>query len=138
MELLVATLCDDASETQGKLNITGAFDIIVAQGFPAGFSFKLALRFSFTVSDHGSHSFSIRLVDDAGGPDTPAPEQSKLDVNMPAGTLGFSTQNLIMPLQGNIAKAGIFHFDVHLDHRVLAHIPLRVVAQSEVVAPAAG
>ncbi|HEX8371582.1 MAG TPA: hypothetical protein VF585_02285 [Chthoniobacterales bacterium] len=137
MELLVATLCDTASENQGKLNVIGAFDAIIAQSFPAGFSFMLALRFSFTAEDHGSHPFSIRLVDDSGSPNNEAPNESKMDVNMPPGTAGFSTQNMIMPLQGTIAKAGNYHFDVHFDERILARIPLRVIAQSDLQAPAA-
>lgn len=136
MELLVATLCDTASENQGKLNVIGAFDAIIAQGFPAGFNFNLALRFSFTAEDHGSHRFSIRLVDDSGEPNIEPPNETTMDVNMPFGTSGFSTQNMIMPLQGGIKKAGIYHFDVHFDDSVLAHIPLRVVAQSDVAAPA--
>lgn len=136
MELLVATLCDTASENQGKLNVIGAFDAIIAQSFPAGFSFTLALRFSFTAEDHGSHAFSIRLVDDSGEPNTEAPNESKMDVNMPPGTTGFSTQNMITPLQGSIKAAGIYHFDVHFDDRILAHVPLRVVAQKDLAAPA--
>ena len=135
MELLVATLCDSASESQGKLNIIGAFDAIIAQSFPAGFSFSLALRFSFTAEDHGGHRFSIRLVDDSGEPNNSAPNESTMDVNMPPGTTGFSTQNMITPLQGSIKKTGNYHFDVHFDDRVLAHVPLRVVAQADVAVP---
>ncbi|MEO7933027.1 MAG: hypothetical protein ABIT76_07705 [Chthoniobacterales bacterium] len=137
MELLVATLCDTASENQGKLNVIGAFDAIIAQSFPANFSFMLALRFSFTAKDHGSHAFYIQLVDDSGEPDKSAPNESKMDVNMPPGTAGFSTQNMITPLQGTIAKAGTYHFDVHFEKKILAHIPLRVIAQSDIAAPAA-
>jgi len=136
MELLVATLCDSASENQGKLNITGAFDAIIAQGFPAGFNFTLALRFSFTAADHGEHRFSIRLSEE-GVPNTEPPNEAIMNVNMPPGTTGFSTQNLITPLQGGIKKAGIYHFAVHFDDNVLAHVPLRVVAQSDLPTPAA-
>src|SRR5258708_785095 len=98
MELLVATLCDTASENQGKLNVIGAFDAIVAQSFPAGFSFTLALRFCFTAEDHGNHTFSTRLADDSGEPGAQPPNESQMDVNMPPGATGFSTQNLIAPL----------------------------------------
>jgi hypothetical protein len=54
-----------------------------------------------------------------------------MEVNMPAGTVGFSTQNMILPLQGTVQKAGIYHFDVHFDDAVLARIPFRVISQSE-------
>jgi len=137
MELLVATLCDSAVESQGKLNVLGAFDAIVAQSFPAGFSFTLALRFSFTAADHGSHSFSIRFSDDSEAEGDVPPNESTMEVNMPAGTPGFSTQNLITPLSGTVQKAGIYHLDVHFDDKVLVHIPLRVIAQSEIAAPVA-
>jgi hypothetical protein len=54
MDLLVATLCDNAEEIQGKLNVIGAFDAIIGQSFPAKFSFALALRFYFTPKDRGT------------------------------------------------------------------------------------
>jgi hypothetical protein len=137
MELLVATLCDSAIESQGKLNVIGAFDAIIAQSFPAGFSFMLALRFSFTAVDHGRHSFSIRFSDDSESAGDVPPNESSMDVNMPPGTPGFSTQNMITPLSGTIQKAGIYHLDVHFDDKVLVHIPLRVIDQAEISAPVA-
>ena len=137
MELLVATLCDTAVENQGKLNVIGAFDAIIAQSFPAGFAFTLVLRFSFTSEDHGRHTFSIRLRDDSGTPETEAPNESEMQVNMPPGTVGFSTQNMITPLQGSVQKAGVYHFDVHFDGKILARVPFRVVNQSELAQPAA-
>ncbi len=131
MQLLVATLCDTAVENQGKLNVLGAFDAIVAQSFPANFAFTLALRFCFTAEDHGPHSFAIVLTDDAEKGAAPAPNESQMEVNMPAGTPGFSTQNLINPLQGTVQKAGVYHFDILFDKKTLARVPLRVIAQSD-------
>jgi hypothetical protein len=132
MELLVATLCDTAVENQGKLNVLGAFDAIVAQTFPAGFAFTLALRFSFTAADHGSHKFSILLVDESEAPADTQQEEADLQVNMPEGTPGFSTQNQIIPLQGSVAKAGFYHFAIRYDGQVLARVPLRVVSQADI------
>jgi hypothetical protein len=57
-------------------------------------------------------------------------------VNMPAGTPGFSTQNLITPLQGTVKKAGIYHFDIRFGGKVLVRVPLRVIDQSEINQPA--
>ena len=131
MELLVATLCDTAVENQGKLNVLGAFDAIVAQSFPARFACNLALRFCFTSADHGSHKFSILLVDDAEAPSTNNQEEADMQVNMPDGTPGFSTQNLITPLQGEVKKPGIYHFDIRFDGKVLVRVPLRVIDQAE-------
>jgi hypothetical protein len=133
MELLVATLCDTASENQGKLNVIGAFDAIVAQSFPANFTCNLALRFCFTAKDHGSHKFSILLVDESEPSEDGKQEES---VNMPEGTPGFSTQNLITPLQGAIKKAGIYRFDIRFGGKVLARVPLRVIDQAEINQPA--
>ncbi len=131
MELLVATLCDTAVENQGKLNVLGAFDAIVAPTFPAGFAFNLALRFSFTAADHGSHKFSILLVDESEAPTDTQQEEADLQVNMPEGTPGFSTQNQIIPLQGSVAKPGFYHFAIRYDGNVLARVPLRVVNQAD-------
>jgi hypothetical protein len=136
MELLVATLCDTAVENQGKLNVLGAFDAIVAQSFPARFACNLALRFSFTAADHGSHKFSILLVDDSEAPAENTQEESDMQVNMPEGTPGFSTQNLITPLQGTVAKAGVYHFDIRFDGNVLVRVPLRVISQADIAQPA--
>ena len=131
MELLVATLCDTAMENQGKLNVLGAFDAIVAQNFPARFSCNLALRFCFTAADHGTHKFSILLVDDSEPVANATQEESDMQVNMPEGTAGFSTQNLITPLNGTVAKAGIYHFDIRFDGNVLVRVPLRVIGQDQ-------
>ncbi|MEQ1851479.1 MAG: hypothetical protein ABMA01_07795 [Chthoniobacteraceae bacterium] len=137
MQLLVATLCDTAVENQGKLNVIGAFDAIVAQDFPAGFGFTLVLRFCFSAEDHGTHKFSIRLSDDSGAPGAEQPSESEMTVNMPPGTKGFSTQNMITPLQGSVQKAGVYHFDVYFDGKVLAKVPFRVISRSELTPPAA-
>lgn len=137
MQLLVATLCDTAVENQGKLNVIGAFDAIVAQDFPAGFAFTLVLRFCFSAEDHGPHKFSIRLADDSGLASGDTPNESEMTVNMPPGTQGFSTQNMITPLQGSVRKAGTYHFDVYFDGRILAKVPFRVISRSELMPPAA-
>lgn len=137
MELLVATLCDTAVENQGKLNIIGAFDAVIASEFPANFVYTLVLRFCFTAEDHGTHSFSIRLKDDSGAAGAQPENESQMQVNMPPGTPGFSTQNLVLPLQGTVQKSGVYHFDVHFDGKVLAKIPFRVLGRSEIGQPAA-
>jgi len=137
MELLVATLCDSAVENQGKLNIIGAFDAVIAQDFPANFAYTLVLRFCFTAADHGTRSFSIRLMDDSGDTGSQPPNETQMQVNMPPGTTGFSTQNMILPLQGTVQKAGIYHFAVHFDGQVLAKIPFRVITRAELALPAA-
>ena len=131
MQLLVATLCDTAVENQGKLNVLGAFDAIIAQTFPAGFSFTLVLRFCFTSEDNGPHTFSITLTDESAEPSNQPANETQMQVNMPPGTVGFSTQNLIQPLQGSVQKAGTYHFDVAFDGKILSRIPFRVMTQSE-------
>lgn len=132
MELLVATLCDAAVENQGKLNVLGAFDAILAQSFPARFSCNLALRFSFTAADRGEHKFSILLVDESDPVVPDDLQEADMQVNMPDGATGYSTQNLIKPLQGTIAKEGTYHFAIRLDGEVLVRVPLRVIAQADV------
>jgi hypothetical protein len=130
MDLLIATLCDKAEEIQGKLNVIGAFDAIIGQSFPAQFSFALALRFCFTPKDRGTHSFSIMLLDETENQNAKPPQEAEITVNMPAEAVGFSTQNMITPLNGTVKKAGIYHFVVRLDGKVLARVPLRVVQQA--------
>ena len=117
--------------------MTGAFDAIVAPSFPANFAFNLALRFCFTAEDHGPHAFSIRLAEKSAEESQEPRKESELNVNMPPGTVGFSTKNLIVPLQGTVQKSGFFHFDVRFDGSVLARVPFRVVNQNELNQPAA-
>ncbi|SRR6266446_7061212 len=135
MQLLVATLCESANESQGKLNVIGAFDAIIAQGFPADFQFTLVLRFCFTAEDHGAHSFSIRLSGGSAGPADQTSSESQMEVNMPPGTVGFSTQNMIVPLQGSVQKSDVYHFDVYFDSKVLARVPFRVIGRGELNQP---
>ena len=59
-----------------------------------------------------------------------------MNVTMPPGATGFFSQNLIQPFQGSVKAAGIYHFDVRLDGKVLARIPLRVISQGELNPPA--
>ena len=112
-------------------------DAVIAQEFPANFVYTLCLRFCFTAEDHGSHSFSIRLTDESGDAGDQPPNETQMQVNMPAGTTGFSTQNMILPLQGTVQKAGVYHFAVHFDGKVLGRIPVRVVSRAELAQPAA-
>jgi hypothetical protein len=42
---------------------------------------------------------------------------------------------MIQPLQGNVQKAGTYHFDVNFDGKVLARVPFRVMSQSEINPP---
>lgn len=129
MDLLVATLCDKAEEIQGKLNVIGAFDAIIGSSFPAQFSFSLALRFYFTPKDKGPHSFSIILLDETENQNAKPPQEAEITVNMPPEATGFATQNMITPLNGSVQKAGIYHFVIRLDGKIVARVPLRVIEQ---------
>jgi hypothetical protein len=72
-------------------------------------------------------------LDETENQNAKPPQEAEITVNMPPEATGFSTQNMITPLNGTVQKAGIYHFVVRLDGKVLARVPLRVVQQEGVL-----
>jgi hypothetical protein len=127
MQLQLASLCDSASDYQGKLCILGAFDTLCAHQFPVVHpQCSLALRLLFEQEDQGHHDLTIRLIDDSGEEVMPAFTPA-MDVTFPPGYVPFVTRNLVLNLQRlRFEKPGVFRFHVILDGDTLSRIPLRV------------
>src|SRR5215467_7512748 len=67
MNIQVAVLCDAATEENGKLNLLGAFDTIIAQQIPATHpQCSIALRVTFSHEDEGAHKLRFNFVDADG------------------------------------------------------------------------
>jgi len=67
MELEVFVLCDAATDSQGKLNILGAFDTILAPSLPAVHpQCAMVARVRFSTSEGGEHSFKLTLNEGSG------------------------------------------------------------------------
>jgi hypothetical protein len=126
MNIQVAVLCDAATEENGKLNLLGAFDTIIAQQIPATHpQCSIALRVTFGHEDEGSHKLRLNFVDADGrfimpGIDLPA------EVVLP-GDSHFGTRNFIVTFQQlKFDLPGLYSIDISLDGKPQASIPLLV------------
>jgi hypothetical protein len=127
MEIQVATLCDSASDYNGKLCILGTFDTICSTGVPIVHPHcSLALRICFKPGDEGQHSVTVRFINDDGKP-IMEPFRESIDIKLPNEAY-FLTRNLILNFQRlTFASIGQFSIDVSVDDTMLARIPLRVL-----------
>jgi hypothetical protein len=129
MQVQVAVICDAATESYGKLNLLGAFDVINAHQFPwVGPPCSIALRMSFNHADEGSHKLRINLVDDDGKLVMPGMDLA-VEVKIPEGN-HFVNYNFIVVQQLSFERPGYYSIDVAFDGRQEASIPLLVKAVS--------
>jgi hypothetical protein len=137
MEIQVATLCDSASDYNGKLCILGTFDTICSSGVPIVHPHcSLALRICFKPGDEGQHSVTVRFINDDGKP-IMEPFREQIDIKLPNEAY-FLTRNLILNFQRlTFASTGQFSIDVSVDEEMLARIPLRVLIYKRGDAPPA-
>ncbi len=131
MDIQIATLCDFATDYQGKMVISGTFDTLVARAFPVVHPMcSLAMRICMTPEDNGQHAFSVNIIDADG---TSINEQMPIIADMPIempDNIPFVTRNMVMNLQGlQFPSAGIYSVDIHVDEELVARIPLRILKQ---------
>ncbi len=129
MQIQVAVICDAATESYGKLNLLGAFDVINAHQFPwTGPPCSIALRMTFDPADEGAHKLRISLVDDDGKLVMPAIDLS-VEVKVPDES-HFVNYNFIIVQQLSFEQPGHYSVDVAFDGRQEASIPLLVKSVS--------
>jgi len=124
MYIEVMSLCDAATEAQGKLNILGTFDTIFSQKLPAVCSHcAVALRVRFSRIEKGEHKIKLNLVDEDGKPILPSLETSP-KVDFPAD-FDSGVMNLVLQIQGlKLEKFGRYSLDLAIDGRQEAALPL--------------
>ncbi|MGZ4961271.1 MAG: DUF6941 family protein [Limisphaerales bacterium] len=128
MTIQVAVLCDAATDYNGKLNLLGTFDTILAGQFPVLHpQCAVALRIMFDRMEEGHHDLKLKFVDEDGqlimqNMDIP------IDVSFP-GDATFLSRNFIINFQPlKLEQAGLYSVDVSIDNRPLTSIPLAVRA----------
>ena len=130
MEVLAAVLCDSAADYNGKLCILGTFDTISVPEFPAKHPHcAIALRLLFRDSDRGEHTFQITFIDSDARNLLPngGPKLGFSVHDIPEETC-FLSRNLVFNLQGLPLRAAAQHsFDILMDSKIVARIPLHVV-----------
>lgn len=125
MQVQVAVICDAATESYGKLNLLGAFDVIYAHQFPwTGPPCSIALRMTFNPADEGPHKLRINLVDADGKLVMPSTDLA-VEVQIPEDN-HFVNYNFIIVQSLSFDRPGHYSVDVAFDGRQEASIPLLV------------
>src|SRR5882724_744372 len=114
MQVQVAVICDAATESYGKLNLLGAFDVINAHQFPwVGPPCSIALRMTFNTADEGPHKLQINLVDDDGKRVMPSIDLA-VEVKIPEDN-HFVNYNFIVVQQLSFERPGYYAVDITFD-----------------------
>ena len=126
MDIQIATLCDAANDSQGKLNILGAFDTLATTKLPAAYyQCCIALRMTFDKGEEGTHKLKINIVDEDGKPVMPSIEIG-VEIAVPDETM-FLSRNFILNIQQlTLPRPGLYSIDVFVDNQQKGSIPLHV------------
>ena len=126
MDIVVAVLCDAATDTNGKLNLLGAFDTIYTQQLPAVHpQCSIALRFVFTKIEEGPHKLKLNFVDEDGKLVMPSIEMP-VEIAFPED-VNFISRNFVVNIQQlKFEKPGLYSIDIAIDGRHEGSIPLLV------------
>lgn len=127
MQVQLATLCDCATDYQGKLCILGAFDTLCSPEFPVAHpQCSLAVRFIFGPKEKGVHTVMICFKDPAGQNCMP-PIQQEISIAFPSTFVPFVSRNLVLNLQQlRIERPGTYHWEITIGSSQLTSIPLQV------------
>jgi len=127
MNVELFTICEAATDQQGKVNILGTFDSIQGGAIPVVHPHcAVVVRLRFAKSEEGEHLIKINIIDEDGKPVVP-PFETKGNVrfgNIPRTTIAV---NMILNLQGlKFASFGEYAVDLSVDGRHEASLPLTV------------
>ena len=139
MDIQIATLCDFASDYNGKMVISGTFDVLAAKALPVVHpQCALAMRICLTPEDNGQHTLSINIIDADGKPidQQKMPIKADMPIQVP-DNLAFVTRNLVLNFQGlKFPSAGVYSVDILLDDELVVRLPLRIVQAEQKPTPA--
>ena len=126
MDIQIATLCDAANDSQGKLNILGAFDTLATTKLPAAhYQCCIALRMTFNKGEEGPHKLKISIGDEDGKPVMPGIDIG-VEVAVPDETMFLSRNFIINIQQLTLPKPGLYSVDIFMDGNQKGSIPLHV------------
>lgn len=124
MKIEAFLLCDAATDSQGKLNVLGAFDTIFAKKTPVIHqSCSIALRIRFSKLEEGEHKIKIDIVDEDGKKIVPTMNGS---LNVKIGERLFSSVvNLVLNIQRlKLDKFGEYSVNLAIDGREVSDLPV--------------
>jgi len=116
MDIEIFTLCDAATDYQGRLCILGVFDTIFAQNLPAIHAqCAVALRMRFQKIEEGTHTLTLHIVNEDGVMIIPALNGQFIG-QMP-GNEREGTINVVLNLQGlNFTAYGQYEVNLAIDN----------------------
>lgn len=123
----IAVIAERAEvRSDGKLDVVGVYNCRYAAELPAKLDVTLAIRFDIEPLDYGSRqAISVHILDEDGNE----------MVNLRASPLMFDSPtvaglplayDLVLPLNVGFPRDGTWTFDVRVNDRAVARVPLRV------------
>ena len=110
----------------GKLDVNGVYNCRYTADLPAKLDVTLALRFDIEPLDYGVHQhIAVHIID----------EDSAEMVNVRATPISFESPamaglpqayDLILPMDVTFPREGTWTFEVRVNDRSLARVPLRI------------
>jgi len=137
MDIQIATLCDAATDYNGKLNILGAFDTIASGQLPAPVpQCAMAIRMLFERQDAGEHDMVVSIIDPDGTPVVKPLEMSFGLEFPPDDDVIHLTRNLVYYMHNlQFKNAGPHTVDVRCDGEILARRPITVIIREGIPTP---
>jgi len=126
MKIEIFSLCDAATDNQGKLNILGTFDQIYAAKIPVVHpACAIAMRLRFDKREEGIHRVKLQLVNPDGVP-VFRPMEGEVNPRM-AEDVESMAVNLILNFQHiKFEEYADYQINLTIDDVGMAVLPLRV------------
>jgi len=127
MNIEAFLLCDCATDSQGKLNVLGAFDRIYAKQVPVIHpACTIATRIRFLKIEEGNHNVRISVIDQDGKEIAPRLD-NRISVRFEEG-VDSTVVNLILNVQRlRIENYGEYRIDLAIDGRQEGSLPFNVI-----------
>ena len=119
-------LCEAATESEGKLNVLGAFTNIYANQMPFVLpGCTIAARIRFERIEEGEHKIKIQMINEDGGSIGP---KLNGDINVRLGDdLDLIATNFVLNIQRlKFEKYGKYRIDLAIDGQIAGSLPFIV------------
>jgi hypothetical protein len=124
MEIEIFTLCDHASDFQGKLVIVGTFDVIFSKTFPAVHpSCAIVCRIRFSDKELGQHKLKLKLID-SSSKDIVPPIEGDMNIEKPKTGQSATINFLLNLAQLKFDDQGRYSFELYIDDEWVRGLPL--------------